>query len=93
MSRRSVLAALTGVHACELCREEITDDVVRVDEGRMYHLHCFRKHVHEEEIGLYACPGCRTLGSTWDWMAKKSRACRLCGGSGYLSAAAEPCGN
>ena len=93
MSRKSVLAARTTTHFCELCGEEISHDVVRVDEGRMYHLRCFRRHVHDDEIGLYECPKCRTLGSTWDWMAKAWRACRLCGGSGYLSAAAEACGN
>lgn len=93
MSRKSVLSAKATVHSCELCGEEILHDVVRVDEGRMYHLRCFRKHVHDEEIGLYECPKCRTLGCTWDWMAKAWRACTLCDGCGYLSASGESCGN
>ncbi len=92
MSRRSVLSARQTGHACELCGGEISHDVVRVDDGRIYHFGCFRRHVHEGEIGLYECPKCRTIGRTWDWMAKAWRSCSLCGGSGYLAASPDACG-
>ncbi len=93
MSRKSVLAVKTGLQACELCGEEITHDVVRVDEGRIYHLRCFRQRVPEAEMGLYECPKCRTLGRVWQWGARTWRTCTLCSGSGYLAAAGESCGN
>lgn len=93
MSRGSVLGTNRAVHACELCGEEISHDVVRIDEGRVYHLRCFRRYVPEAEVGLYECPKCRTLGRTWDWSARAWRTCGLCNGGGYLSAPGETCGN
>jgi hypothetical protein len=93
MSRKSVLATIRTGHVCELCGEEITHDVVRVDEGRIYHLRCFRLHVPEAEAGIYECPRCRTLGRWWDWGGKSWRECTVCGGSGYLAAPGEACGN
>ena len=93
MSTNFVPAGVKRTVACEICAEEISHDVVRVDEGRVYHLRCFRRHVHGEEIGLFECPKCRTLGSSWDWRGHAWRACTLCGGSGYLAAGDEACGN
>jgi hypothetical protein len=93
MSRKSVLAANRTLHTCELCGDEITHDVVRVDEGRVYHLRCFRRRVPENEMGLYECPTCRTLGRCWDWGGRSWRECTLCAGSGYLAAQGEACGN
>lgn len=93
MSRKSVLSAARSLHACELCGVEISHDVVRVDEGRLFHLRCFRLHVPEAEVGLYECPKCRTLGRAWDWSGRSWRDCTVCGGSGYLAASGEACGN
>jgi hypothetical protein len=93
MSRKSVLGSTRTSHACDLCGEEITHDVVRVDEGRIYHLRCFRRRVPPNEMGLYECPKCRTLGRVWDWGGKAWRECSLCAGSGYLAAHGEACGN
>ena len=93
MSRKSVLSTARSLHTCELCGAEISHDVVRVDEGRLYHLRCFRLHVPEGEVGIYECPKCRTLGRSWDWSGKSWRECTLCGGSGYLAASGEACGN
>ncbi|MGA2381492.1 MAG: hypothetical protein ABSG85_19510 [Spirochaetia bacterium] len=93
MSRKSVLTSMRTLHLCELCGDEITHDVVRVDEGRIYHFRCFRRHVPEMELGFYECPKCRTLGRCWDWSGKSWRACTLCAGSGYLAAHGEACGN
>jgi hypothetical protein len=85
MIRNSVLAAVRQVHVCELCGEPISHDVVRIDEGRIYHLSCFRRHLHPGEFGMEECPSCRTLGSTWDWRARAWQSCPTCAGSGYLS--------
>jgi len=93
MSRKSVLTSMRTLHLCELCGDEITHDVVRVDEGRIYHFRCFRRHGPEMELGFYECPKCRTLGRCWDWSGKSWRACTLCAGSGYLAAHGEACGN
>jgi len=93
MSRKSVLSTARLLHVCELCGDEISHDVVRVDEGRLYHLRCFRLRVPEAEVGIYECPKCRTLGRAWDWSGKSWRDCTICGGSGYLAASGEACGN
>ena len=47
MSRKSVLSTRRTVYVCELCGGEVSHDVVRVDEGRLCHLRCFRLHVPE----------------------------------------------
>jgi ribosomal protein L37AE/L43A len=93
MSRKSVLTSMRTLYLCELCGAEITQDVVRVDESRVYHLACFRRHLPKVEIGMYECPKCRTLGRFWDSSRKSWRACSLCGGGGYLAAPSEACGN
>ncbi len=93
MSRTSVLAAVRTAHACDLCGEEITHDVVRVDEGRIYHLRCFRRYLPGGALGLFECPKCRTMGCTWEWAEKSWRTCTLCNGGGYLSAPGDACGN
>jgi hypothetical protein len=93
MSRKSVLSATRTLHRCELCGEEVSHDVVRVDEGRLYHLRCFRLHVSEAEVGIFECPSCSTLGRSWDWVGKHWRECPACNGSGYLAAPGEACGN
>ena len=92
MSRTSILAAVRQVHVCELCGEAISHDVVRIDEGRIYHLRCFRRHLQAGEMGMEECPACRTLGSRWDWRGRVWQSCPSCGGSGYLSGADEACG-
>ncbi len=92
MSRTSILAAIRQVHVCELCGEAISHDVVRIDEGRIYHLRCFRRHLQAGEMGMEECPACRTLGSSWDWRGRAWQSCPSCGGSGYLSLAEEACG-
>jgi len=93
MSRKSVLSAPRTLHVCELCGVEVYHDVVRVDEGRLYHLRCFRMHVPEAEVGIFECPRCHTLGRSWDWTSKAWRECTLCGGGGYLADPGEACGN
>jgi hypothetical protein len=93
MSRTSVLTRVKRLPVCEICGEEISHDVVRVDEGRIYHLRCFRRHLHEGEIGMQECPTCRTLGCGWDWRGHAWKPCARCGGGGYLSTAEEACGN
>jgi hypothetical protein len=93
MSRKSVLASSRALHLCELCGGEISHDVARVDEGRIYHLRCFRRQLPEAELGFYECPKCHTLGSWWDWAGKSWRTCTLCQGGGYLAAPGEACGN
>jgi hypothetical protein len=93
MPSKSVLTAVRRVPVCELCGEAISHDVVRVDEGRIFHLRCFRRHVQPGEIGMQECPSCRTLGARWDWRGRAWRSCPTCGGSGYLAAAEEACGS
>jgi hypothetical protein len=92
MSRRSVLSAVRPLHLCELCGEEVSHDVVRIDEGRLYHLRCFRMHVSGGEAAICECPGCSTLGRSWDWVGKHWRTCAVCNGSGYLAPSEEACG-
>ncbi len=93
MSRKSVLSTPRTRHVCERCGEEISHDVVRIDEGRLYHLSCFRMLVPGPEIGILECPQCHTMGRYWDWTGKAWRECTACGGGGYLADPGEACGN
>ncbi len=81
-----------GRHRCELCGEPIVHDVARIDEGRIFHLSCFRRFLHEGEMGMRECPDCRTTGRSWDWQARAWRSCPGCGGSGYLAMTEAACG-
>ena len=92
MSHTGVLTTVTRSYFCELCGEVISHDVVRVDEGRIYHLRCFRRHLHKGEMGMQECPACRTLGCCWNWRGHAWQPCATCGGSGYLASAEEVCG-
>jgi hypothetical protein len=85
MTTRDTPATGACALSCAACGGGITHDVVRVDEGRVYHLACFRRVVFEPGTGLYECPRCLTLGSyrTGRGMTE----CLLCGGLGYLAVA------
>ncbi len=86
MSRPKRPGRIANSLTCEICNEELLHDVARVDQGRLYHLRCFRLHVFEGDNGLYECPKCRTIGGTWSWTQSRWQCCTLCQGSGYLSA-------
>ena len=85
MSRTSILSRSPGPLSCALCGNAIEHDVARVDEGRVYHVRCFRRHVTDSERTLYDCPKCATIGGTWSWSRHAWETCDLCAGSGYLS--------
>jgi hypothetical protein len=70
---------------CACCGGGITDEVARVDEGRCYHVRCFRGHLGVAPVGLYECPHCETLGGTWSATDGSWITCPLCGGCGYLA--------
>ena len=72
-------------YVCEVCGEEIMHDVVRVDEGRIYHMRCFSQHMNAGERRLKECPTCQTLGARWSWDHSQWKECDVCKGTGYLS--------
>jgi hypothetical protein len=84
MSRKSVLSRRAGPPACDACGEDITDDVVRVEEGRVYHVRCYHESIRGQERSLYECPKCHTFGGVWSRRGREWRICNLCMGSGYL---------
>ncbi len=71
-------------YLCELCGEEIKHDVVRVDEGRIYHMRCFSQHINAGVRRLKECPTCQTLGALWNWDHSQWKECDVCKGTGYL---------
>ena len=85
MSRKSVLTPTPSHLACELCGEEITHDVARVDAGRLFHLRCFRSRIDGGRRALVECPACLTLGARWNAAASTWDECQTCSGTGYLS--------
>ena len=87
MSRRSVLSKEKNRHTCGLCGQEITHDVVRIDEGQVYHMSCFSLHFSGGSRGLTECQSCRTLGALWNRHAAAWSECTACSGTGYLAAA------
>jgi hypothetical protein len=55
-------------------------------------MRCFRRHLHEGELGMEECPSCRTIGSTWDRGRRAWQSCPTCAGSGYLAISEAACG-
>jgi predicted RNA-binding Zn-ribbon protein involved in translation (DUF1610 family) len=86
MSRISVLSRSATLPRCGSCGNDITHDVVRVDEGSVFHVRCYHKGAGDEDRALFECPKCHTIGRTWHWRRLEWMTCDLCQGSGYLSA-------
>ena len=87
MSRRSVLSKERNRHTCALCGREITHDVVRIDDGQVYHMSCFRRHFSGGSRGLVECQSCLTLGALWNRDEAAWNECGICCGTGYLAGA------
>lgn len=85
MSRRGFLTPGRTSYTCELCGERIVHDVVRVDEGRIYHMSCFSRHMSQGRSELRECPACRTLGAQWSLDLSQWRECDECCGTGYVT--------
>jgi len=84
MITRNDTAAGTCTLHCEACGDGITHDVVRVDEGHLYHLRCFRNAMGASGSALYECPRCMTIGS-YRAGPRGWSDCELCAGLGYLA--------
>ena len=71
---------------CDLCKEIIEADIVRVDGDTIFHLDCFERFMHPERTKqtTYACPKCKTTGKYWSTSQNGYKMCKLCNGSGYL---------
>ncbi|HUI69526.1 MAG TPA: hypothetical protein VL354_03325 [Spirochaetia bacterium] len=93
MSQTNAPGPRTSLYACELCGEEIRHDVARVDDGRIYHMRCFYKHLSGGTTGLKECPACQTLGALWSWDHSRWTECEVCNGTGYLSGSPRGSGN
>lgn len=73
---------------CEYCKKEIKNDIAHVNNDKMYHLSCYRKHLHghdDDKHELYECPRCHTLGRRWNGEKEGWKPCKMCKGSGYIS--------
>lgn len=76
------------MYTCQLCKEEIKDDIAHINDEKIHHLSCYRKMMHKNDIDdniLYECPKCHTLGRIWNVSEESWKTCALCKGSGYLS--------
>lgn len=74
------------MYICNQCKKEIKNDVAHINENKVYHLSCYKEHLHDDEDHrLFECPSCHTLGKRWSKKRNKWKVCKLCKGAGYLS--------
>ena len=72
---------------CNYCKKEIKNDIAHISEDGIYHLSCYREHLHgpdEEKHKMFECPKCHTLGRVWNRRLDSWRVCKLCKGTGYI---------